>query len=357
VNPRAGILGLGHWLPERVRTNDAWPAEFAAAHGKRAQAELTEIRTNPSGDEIDRLVARYASAEAWDPFVGTVERRVAEPHETVEAIEITAARTALDDAGIEGRNVDLVISHAAVPDRTMPATAPAVAYALGATGALGLGMEAACASSVIGIDLAAAMIESGRVRFAVLIQSHLVTRAVPMVHPASPNLGDAATAIVMGRVERGGVLATRAVSHGEFYDAVVFARRRGEPPLYEAGGPMSLGSNAPEKAVQLVRDTVRIGATTLREVLDRAHLGPRDVDVMTSIQPREWVPRAIAEAAGMDPGIAVDTFKQYAHLGACGPIVNLIAARRAGLLKAGARVALYGQGAGFTRAAAIVEWC
>ncbi len=353
---RAGILGLGQWLPDRVRRNDAWPAEFVAAHGKRARAELTEIRTNPSGDEIDKLVARYVSAEEADPFFGTVERRVAEADETVEAVEIAAARAALADAGIDGGKIDLVISHAAVPDRTMPATAPAVAHAIGATGALGIGMEAACASSAIGIDLAAAMIESGRVRFAVVTQSHLVTRAVPFAHPASPNLGDAATAIVVGRVDRGGLLATRAVSHGELYDAVVFARRKGEPPMHEAGGAMSLGSNAPEMASKLVRDTVRIGAATVREALDRASLAPADVDVFTSIQPRAWLPRAIAEAAGIDARTAVDTFEKYAHLGACGPVVNLIAARRAGRISRGARVAFYAQGAGFTRAASVIEW-
>jgi 3-oxoacyl-[acyl-carrier-protein] synthase-3 len=353
---RAGIVGLGRWLPDSVRTNDAWPPEFVAAHGKRANAEFTDVRTNPSGDAIDKLVASYVAAEAGDPFVGTVERRVGAPGETLEAIEIAAARAALEDAGIDGRKVDLVISHAAVPDRTMPATAPAVAYAVGATGALGIGMEAACASAVVGLDLAAAMIETGRARHVLLVQSHLVTRAVPMGHPASPNLGDAATAIVVGPVERGGVLATRAVSHGEFYDAVVFARRAGEAPLYEAGGSMSLGSNAPEKAVQLVRDTVRIGAKTVREALDRAGLGPGDVDLLTSVQPRWWVPRAIAEAAGIDPRVAVDTFAKYAHLGACGPVVNLIAAREAGRLGRGARAVVYGQGAGFTRAASIVEW-
>ncbi|HSQ67612.1 MAG TPA: 3-oxoacyl-[acyl-carrier-protein] synthase III C-terminal domain-containing protein [Polyangiaceae bacterium] len=357
MKPRAGILGLGHWLPERVRTNDAWPAEFVAAHGKRTQAEFTEVRANPSGDAVDKLVARYASEEAADPFLGTIRRRVADDDETVHAAEIAAGRAALEDAGVDGRRVDLVISYATIPDRITPSPATAIAHAIGATGALGIGMEGACASSVIGLDLAAAMIESGRARFVLLTHSHLMTRALPMAHPASPNIGDAATATLVGEVDRGGILATRAVSHGEYYDAVVIARRKGDAPLCHAGGPISVGSYDSEQALRLVRDTVRIGAMTVRETLDRAGLGPRDVDVMTSVQPREWVPRAIAEAAGMDPGIAVDTFKQYAHLGACGPIVNLITARRAGRLKAGARVALYGQGAGFTRAAAIVEWC
>jgi 3-oxoacyl-[acyl-carrier-protein] synthase III len=68
------------------------------------------------------------------------------------------------------------------------------------------------------------------------------------------------------------------------------------------------------------------------------------------------VPHAIAEAAGIDPARAVETFEERAHLGACGVATNLLAARESGLLGAGARAILYGQGAGFTRAAALIEW-
>jgi 3-oxoacyl-[acyl-carrier-protein] synthase III len=80
------------------------------------------------------------------------------------------------------------------------------------------------------------------------------------------------------------------------------------------------------------------------------------VDVLATVQPRRWVPAAIAEGLGLAAERAPQTFDEYAHLGGAGVVMNLIAARDAGLLQRGATVALYAQGAGFTRAAALLEW-
>ncbi len=78
--------------------------------------------------------------------------------------------------------------------------------------------------------------------------------------------------------------------------------------------------------------------------------------MLLSVQPRRWVPLAIAEALGLEPSVAVETYRRYAHLGAWALSSNLIAARDAGKLTLGARVVIYAQGAGFTRAAAAVSW-
>jgi 3-oxoacyl-[acyl-carrier-protein] synthase III len=80
------------------------------------------------------------------------------------------------------------------------------------------------------------------------------------------------------------------------------------------------------------------------------------VNVLATVQPRRWVPAAIAEGLGLAAERAPQTFDEYAHLGGVGVLVNLLAARDAGLLQRGACVALYAQGAGFTRAAALLEW-
>ena len=86
-----------------------------------------------------------------------------------------------------------------------------------------------------------------------------------------------------------------------------------------------------------MQDTVRIGAATVREALDRANTKIEEVDVFASVQPRRWVPHAIAEAVGLPPSVVVETFQELAHLGPCGPIANLIAARKKGLLDPGKR--------------------
>jgi 3-oxoacyl-[acyl-carrier-protein] synthase III len=117
-----------------------------------------------------------------------------------------------------------------------------------------------------------------------------------------------------------------------------------------------MGSLNPGAAQTLMQDTVRIGAETVAELLDRARLPVSQVAALASVQPRRWVPGAIAEGLGLDPDIAPQTFDEYAHLGGVGVVINLIAARRAGLLDRGARAVLYAQGAGFTRAAALLAF-
>jgi 3-oxoacyl-[acyl-carrier-protein] synthase-3 len=353
---RVGIIGLGEWVPESIRTNDAWPAEFIASHAARAGAEFTTVAVSENGDELDRLVAEKVASEANDPFLGTKERRVAAESMTAHEAEALAAEAALRDAGIEADAIDVVMSATAVPDRLTPPAAAWVAHAIGASKARALGVDAVCASAVAGLEIAAALVESGRARYVLMTQSHLMTRAFPVMHPASPNVGDAATALVVSRVEHGGLRGTHVVSNGEYFHAVVWRRKEGDSRWWLGGGPMAMGSYDSDRAREVVKDTVRIGVNTIAEVLSIAGARARDLDVMVSVQPRKWVPAIIAQGVGLDPNRAVETFEGRAHLGACGIVTNLLAARRSGRLGRGARVAMYAQGAGLTRAAAILEW-
>jgi 3-oxoacyl-[acyl-carrier-protein] synthase-3 len=354
---RASVIGLGEWLPETVRTNDAWPAGFGVQAVDAERALLTDVRAGQSQDPCDLITARHVAREAGDPFVGSTERRVADDTMTAVLAETLAGRAALDDAGIDAADVGLVLSWAVVPDRIMPSAATRVAHDLGANAALAMGIDAACASAVAQIALAAGMIESGRIRYALLTQSHLMTRAFPLGHPASPNVGDAATAIVVGATERRGIVATHAVSDGRYYDAVAWRRARGDDaPWFQPGGAFYLGSHAPDDARLLMRETVRFGAQTVREMMAAARVPVARIEALSVVQPRRWVPGAVAEALGLPVACAPSTFDRYAHLGGCGVVVNLIEARRQGRLRPGAMAAIYAQGAGFTRAAALLDW-
>jgi 3-oxoacyl-[acyl-carrier-protein] synthase-3 len=354
----ASIIGLGEWFPDAVRANDAWPAGFGArAAGDSERRELADVTAREGDDPCDRITARYAAAEASDPFLGSSRRRVADDALTAVEAETHAGRAALDDAGIDAKDVGLVLSWAVVPDRITPSGASRVAHLLGASRALAMGVDAACASAVAQLSLATAMIETGRIKYALLTQSHLMTRAFPLSHPASPNVGDGATAIVVGATERRGVLTAHAVSEGEHYDAVAWRRTKdNDTRWWEPGGASYLGSYAPEGARALIQSTVRIGASTVREAASEAGVAIAQIDLLASVQPRKWIPAAIAEALDLPLDRAPSTFDDYAHLGGCGPVVNLLDARRRGLVARGATVALYAQGAGFTRAAAILEW-
>ncbi len=353
---KARIRGLGLWAPPAVRTNDAWSRGFIETARTRGDRLLVDIPA-ASGD-LDRITARHLAAEARDAFLGAVERRVA-PDEPAWRAETAAAEEALRDAGVRGDEVDVVLSWSIVPDRPVLPSATRVAHEIGASGAWASGMDSGCASALVQLETAAALIESGRARTVLLTQSHLITRAFPMSHPASPGIGDAATAMVVTADERPGVLGVRSVSDGEYWDAVTWIRDANpddDRAWWLEGGAYAPGSRNRSGAKRLMQHTVRFGVETVRDACERCGAEPAAIEALAAVQPRGWIPPSIAEGLGLSEAVAPTSYGRYAHLGGCGVVANLLACREAGLLRSGALVALYAQGAGFTRSAALVHW-
>jgi 3-oxoacyl-[acyl-carrier-protein] synthase-3 len=357
ANDAVAIVGMGAWLPERIRTNDEWPASFSKREEQTGDRTFNDI--SPSEDPIAQaILARDLMAEASDPFLGGKERRVAPETMMAAEAEVLAGRAALAEAGFSGSDVDLVLSHAIVPDRISPPSAVSVAHLVGAHRATAFGVDAACASAIAHLEIARAYVESGLAKVVLLTQSHLLMRAFPMSHPASPGLGDGATALVVARGPGLAVRSTFSVTHGEHALSVTWVRGHEDHedlPWWEAGGDFRMGTRSSAGAKFLMRETVNYGAATVREAADRASVDVERISVLASVQPRGFIPHAIAERLGLPRDRAVTTYDEIAHVGVCGPVFNLVAARERGRLDEGTIVALYGQGAGFTRAAAMLE--
>lgn len=354
---RARILGLGSFLPDTVRENSDWPADFAGRQTGRFGDELADVRTGDA-DPCDAIMARYLAAEADDLFRGATRRRVADPAMSSAQAEALAGERALADAEVAPSEIDLVLSWAMVPDRITPPTAPKVARLVGATRAAGIGMDAACATVIAQLVLASAMIESGRARRVLLTQSHLIARANPMYHPASPLVGDAASAIVLGASESPGVGLVHMVSQGEYHDAVTWVRGRDEDeaPWFEAGSAYFPGSRDRAAVKALSSKLVHVARDTIRELFDRTKREAASIDVLACTQPRRWFPAAVAESIGLPAAKAPHTFDELGHIGGVAPVVNLLEARRRGMLAPGASALLFGMGAGITRAAALIHF-
>lgn len=346
---QALVRGMGAWLPPRVVGNDHWPAEFVERGHLMGDRLLCDI---PSADgRAGKISDRYLAIQGSDPFLGAKRRRLAEPDVKTAYAEAEAARAALKDAGIEAASVDYVFSFSTLFETVSPPSACYVAHAIGAARAVCCGTDLACASAIGQLAIAQALIVSGQARHVLLTQSHLITRALPLMHPALPGLGDAATAIVVSGDRGRPIVAIEVVTHSDYADAVSW-RRPGDKPWWETGKPFSPSSFRPAAAKQLMRDTVAYGAQTLAAAAERGGVLLADVGTFASVQPRGWIPHAIAECAGIPEHAVSCTYEDYAHLGACGPIVNWLRARERG--ERPGHTALYAQGAGFTRAAALI---
>jgi 3-oxoacyl-[acyl-carrier-protein] synthase-3 len=357
---KAGIVGMASWFPETIWENTKWPEIFIENFkNKRVREDLKTFVDIKASDTDNDLVIEYLEREMDDPFFGTVQRRIASETTTAVEAETMAAMKVLKKTGIDSKEIDLLISYSSLPDRIIPVSGNAVAHNIQATNAHCIGVDTSCASALSQLIVAKAMVESGTARYALLVQSHIVMKNWPLMHPASPNVGDCATAILVGPVDNHTIIGCYALSHGEHYKSVTYTRGKEEedvPWWQPSDKAFYLGSFDSAKAKQLILNTINVAKDTVKKAIATTSHAVEDIDLLISVQPRKWVPEGIARSLGLPRKSAVQTFEKYAHLGPCGIIANLEEAETQGLLKPGTIVALYAQGAGFCRASAILEW-
>lgn len=354
------VAGIGAWYPDEVRHNYDYPPDFVERASRSRQRVFNDITLSP--DPSLRVTQEFIEAERSDPFLGVQERRVAPLQMSAVEAEVHAARRPLEDAGLAPEAIDCVISYSAVPDRPTPPAASGVAAELGIRGALCLGMDVACATALVQLSTACALIAAGQASNVLLTQSHLMLRTFPILHPASPCIGDASTALVVSRRGRWPVMTCHAVTHQDHYRSVTWVREieagqvdPNDTPWWHPGGAFRVGSLDLDGVKALQRDTVAFGAQTLREAAQNVGLDLERLVLLASAQPRGWVPAGILRVLGLDESLAVNVYPDRAHLGASGCVANLELAHRTGRICQPGVIALYAQGAGFTRAAALLE--
>ena len=128
---RAVIRGSGSALPAQVVTN----------------ADLAE---------------RVDTTDEWIiERTGIRQRYIAGEGETTSTLAIDAARAALDDAGIDASDIDLIVLATATPDNTFPATATKVQHALGCNGGIAFDVAAVCSGFLYALTTADSMMRTG----------------------------------------------------------------------------------------------------------------------------------------------------------------------------------------------------
>lgn len=358
---RAGIVGMGLWAPDAVRRNDAWPPSFSEAFLEHQRLRRTQDFTVLEGDDrpYDHLYRRHATTHEADPFKGATERRVADPAVPVVEGDAEAARRALIDARVDPREIDLVVSSALVTDRIVPTNGPAIQHLTGCVNAPGIGVESYCSAALAQLDLASALVEAGRARFVLCVQSHQIARANDLELPFSPMFGDASAAFVVGEVpaDRGLVHTVRG-GDGALAGAVTFeyTAQPGATWWRGAGGTVRPGSEDLAGARVIGRNMIAYAIDTVRDLCTRTRMPVDALAAVCTMQPLVWFQAAVAEGLGLPLERVPSTYATYAHIGGAGVVANLLEARGRGLLRDGAPVVLFAHGAGLTRYASLLRW-
>ena len=318
---RSVLIGTGSALPKRAVSN----------------AELAE--TVETSDEW--IVAR----------TGIRNRHLAGEGETTGTLAIDAARSALAAAGLEGKDIGLIVLATATPDQTFPATATAVQHAIGANGGIAFDVAAVCSGFLYALAVADAMLRTGMAKRALVIGAETMSRILDWEDRTTCVLfGDGAGAVVLEAqdvAEDGpGILATRLHADGEHSGL-----------LYVDGGPSSTGTvgHLRMKGPEVFRHAVVNLASVLSEVLAEAGLTPADIDWVVPHQANQRILDATARKLGLPPEKVVVTVDRHANTSAASVPLALDTAVRDGRIKPGDLLVLEAMGGGFTWGACLLR--
>lgn len=184
-----------------------------------------EVTSQHLQEQISRASGLPLPKRILERATGIASRRAVAEGEYASTLAVRAARTALARAGLAPYDVDLMVFASATRDMVEPATVHVVQAELGSR-AHALDVTNACNSFVNGIDMARAMILSGRARRALVVTGETPSRAVRHA-PSGPGqlrdgfagytFGDAGAAVVVEAVERGGILDVDTETHSEHW--------------------------------------------------------------------------------------------------------------------------------------------
>jgi 3-oxoacyl-[acyl-carrier-protein] synthase-3 len=321
------IIGTGSYLPERVLTNL----------------------------DLERMVE---TSDDWiTSRTGIKERHVAGEDEAASDLAAEASRRALKDAGLEPDQIDLIIVATATPDMFFPSTACFVQKALQIKEATSFDVSAACSGFIYALDVARAMMESGRYHRALVIGAEKLSSITNWTDRSTCVLfGDGAGAAVLERrQEAGGILST-----------YVMAEAAQTEILKVPGG----GSRMPptpevleQKKNTIYMEGKEVFKLAVHKMISAAQkalvlAGKKESDLALLIphQANLRIIEAIADRVSVPRERIFVNLQKYGNMSAATTIVALDEARRGGRIQKGDLVELVAFGAGLTWGAAVIQF-
>jgi 3-oxoacyl-[acyl-carrier-protein] synthase-3 len=289
------------------------------------------------------VAARLGVPDSWiERRTGIRERRFADPEERLADHATVAGARALERAGIDAHELDLVLVATTTSDELLPNSAPLVAHALGATRAGAFDVGAACTGFLSALATGCGQIECGRARSVLVIGADFMSRIT--------DPGDRGTAAVFA--DGAGAAVLQGSAEGRIGPIVLGADGSGGSHIIvERDNPViqMAGHETFREAV------ARLSEATV-DATDAAGIALREIDLFVYHQANGRILSAVGERLGLDPGRVVDCIGEYGNTSAATLPLALAYAEGAGRLQPGDLVLLGAFGAGFTWGATVVRW-
>lgn len=284
---------------------------------------------------------------------GIRERRIS--HVPMTTLSHIAAARALACAGLDPKDLDLVVLGSVSADEFVPNTASAVQLLLGATNAAAMDINTACTSFLYGLTSATAMVRTGVVRNAVVIGVEGIT---PYMDWSNRNVavlfGDGAAAVVIQAAEEPlGVISEKL---GCYADSRQTLRVRGMGAAFTNAG-LQLGDTRWDfDGQEIFKRAVHGMSLAAQGALERAGLTIEDIDLVVPHQANLRIIEAVAKRVGAPMDRVFVTVQRYGNMSSATVPVALVEAIEAGRVKPGAMLITPAFGAGLTWCAQVIRW-
>jgi 3-oxoacyl-[acyl-carrier-protein] synthase-3 len=314
------ITGLGSYVPERVVTND-------------------------------ELAQHVDTSDEWIiERTGIRERRMAAPEQALSDLALPAARAALEDAGVDGSDIDLLIVATVTPDFAFPSTAALLADALGARKAGAYDLSAGCTGFMYGLAQAYGMVVSGLSKRALVVGGDVLSKILDWDDRSTLVLfGDGAGAVVLEPAAERGFLGFELGADGA-----------GGESLWLPGSG-SRAFDEPEKYVKMngrevFRFATRVLVQSAEELLQQCGTSIEDVDVYVPHQANVRIIDHATRKLGVPSERVVVNVDRYGNTSSGSIPLALADAAADGRLRPGKLVLMTGMGAGLTWGSALIRW-
>ncbi len=319
------ITGTGSYLPPNRLTNEELAAVLAAK-GLETSDEWIVERT------------------------GIKARHFAAPDVTSSDLALEAATRAIEAAGLQAADIDLIIMATSTPDMVFPSTACILQHKLGIAGCPAFDIQAVCSGFVYALTVADAMIKAGTASKALVIGSEVFSRILDFSDRTTCVLfGDGAGAVVLEASEVPGILATDLHADGKYVGIL-------SVPGHVSGGHV-LGSPLLQMDGKAVfKLAVNVLESAARATLAKADLTDADIDWLIPHQANLRIMHSTAKKLNLPLEKLIVTVDQHGNTSAASIPLALDEAVRSGKVKKGDILMLEGVGGGFTWGAVLLKY-
>jgi len=326
--PSTRIIGTGSYAPPRLLTNA----------------------------DLEKLVD---TSDEWIlTRTGIAERHIASEEEATSDLSLHASQAALEAAGLDPADLDMILVATITPDMPFPSTACVLQDRLGAKRAGALDISAACSGFVYGLGVADGLIRAGTVRTVLLLGAETLTKVVNWQDRNTCVLfGDGAGAVVL-RADEGerGILSTHLYADGGKGSLLILPGGGSRHPMSQAMLDAGLSKIQMNSGNEVFKLAVRAMEDAALTALKQHGLEVADIDHIITHQANLRIISALGQRLGVPNHKVVVNIQRYGNTSAASIPIALDEVVRGGRVKAGDIVLLCAFGGGLTWASSLIRW-